>query len=401
VIPTSCPIDTELSSGDAPRDGAARVEQARELGHIHPAAALFPMLPDEDLDALAVDIAVHGQRIPIATWHGQILDGRNRLEACRRAGVEPWVEAADLADDAEAVGFVISSNLKRRHLDESQRAMIGAKLATLSDGVRADRQGASIEAPSAISQSQAADLLNVGRASVQRARTVLDHGVPELAEAVRDGELAVSAAAKIARMPVESQPAALRQKRLPHQAQATGDFEWYTPAEIIKLARDVMGGIDLDPASSVVANAIVRAERIYTTEDDGLTHAWHGRIWLNPPYAKGLVDRFCASLREEYEAGRVTEAIVLVNNATDTAWYQRLAEVAPAVAFPRGRLRYWRPDRSVVSGSLQGQALIYLGAKPRRFCDVFSAIGDVRVKLDVETCGAEPTAAGQIAEVAT
>jgi ParB-like chromosome segregation protein Spo0J len=386
VIPTSCPIDTELSSGDAPRDGAPG--QVVEY-QIHPAAALFPMLPDEDLDALAADIAEHGQRIPIALWRGEIIDGRNRLEACRRAGIEPWVEAADLADDAEAVGFVISSNLKRRHLDESQRAMIGAKLATLSDGVRADRQGASIEAPSAISQSQAADLLNVGRASVQRARTVLDHGVPELAEAVRDGELAVSAAAKIARMPVESQPAALRQKRLPHQAQATGEYEWYSPMEIVDLARSVMGGIGLDPASSNTANAKIRADQIYTAEDDGLTHPWHGKVWMNPPYAAGIVDKFCAKLRAEVESGRVSDAVVLVNNATETRWFADLAKVASGVCFPTGRVKFWRPG-DPGSTPLQGQAIVYVGDEPSKFAEVFARLGTACLVLHGQTADVRP-----------
>ena len=91
-------------------------------------------------------------------------------------------------------------NLRRRHLNESQRALVAAKLATMKQGARTDL--ASIEA---MSQPRAAELLNVGRASVQRAREVLDHGVPELRQAVEGGEVSVSAAAEGAAEPAEAQ----------------------------------------------------------------------------------------------------------------------------------------------------------------------------------------------------
>lgn len=67
--------------------------------------------------------------------------------------------------------------------------------------------------------------------------------------------------------------------------------EWYTPAAIVDAAREVMVGIDLDPASCLEANATVRAERIYTLADDGLSKPWVARtVWLNPPYGRSSVD---------------------------------------------------------------------------------------------------------------
>src|SRR5262249_56141272 len=64
----------------------------------------------------------------------------------------------------------------------------------------------------------------------------------------------------------------------------TGYYEWYTPARYIELAREVLGEIDLDPASSAKAQEIVKAQRYFTLEQDGLIRPWHGRVWLNPPY---------------------------------------------------------------------------------------------------------------------
>ena len=90
----------------------------------------------------------------------------------------------------DPVAYIISANLRRRHLDESQRALVAAKIATLRQGARTDL--ASIEAKS---QSAAADLLNVSRSSVQRAREVIDRGAPNIVSAVERGEVSVSAAA--------------------------------------------------------------------------------------------------------------------------------------------------------------------------------------------------------------
>ena len=87
--------------------------------------------------------------------------------------------------------------------------------------------------------------------------------------------------------------AAEKADRKAHVAQNSGNNEWYTPAVFIEAARSVMGGFDLDPASSEIANRTVQAERIFTAEDDGLAQEWPvGRIWMNPPYAQPLMGQF-------------------------------------------------------------------------------------------------------------
>lgn len=167
----------------------------------------------------------------------------------------------------------------------------------------------------------------------------------------------------------------------PHVAHNSGNNEWYTPAEYIAAARRVMGEIDLDPASSAQANEVVQAARYFTAEDDGLAQPWSGRVWMNPPYAAGLVDRFAEKLVHHVSAGEVTEAIVLVNNATETGWFQRMARAATAICFFQGRVRYWRPDGGS-NTPLQGQALFYFGDNVDRFSGVFSVIGLVMVPME-------------------
>lgn len=104
----------------------------------------------------------------------------------------------------------------------------------------------------------------------------------------------------------------------PHVSNNSGNNEWYTPVKILEIARSVMGSIDTDPASSEMANRNVKATTFYTEEDDGLKRDWAGNIWLNPPYAQPAIQNFSDKLIEEIKKGNVKQAMVLVNNATET-----------------------------------------------------------------------------------
>jgi N6-adenosine-specific RNA methylase IME4 len=166
----------------------------------HPYAELFPMLSDEELDALAEDMLKHGQREPICLYDGMILDGRNRYIGCRRKGIEPRFTVYR-GDDP--LGFAISMNLMRRQLNESQRAMVAAKIATMKQGERTDIEPSAILRK--VNQARAAKFLNVSTRSVQSAAAVHDTGTPELKHAVEHGSIAVSVAADLAAEPIKRQ----------------------------------------------------------------------------------------------------------------------------------------------------------------------------------------------------
>lgn len=165
--------------------------------NFHPLANIFPLIEGAAFDDLVADIREHGVREPVWLYEDQILDGRNRWRAAEVAGVD--CQTRVYAGD-EPVQFVLSLNLHRRHLSESQRAMVGAKLANLGHGQRPDR---SIDLST--TQPQAAEMLNVSVPSIKRARDVIAGGSPELVHAVESGSVSVSAAADVATLPKQEQ----------------------------------------------------------------------------------------------------------------------------------------------------------------------------------------------------
>jgi ParB-like chromosome segregation protein Spo0J len=162
---------------------------------IHPAATLFPMMDADSFQRLKADIKENGQEKCITFFDGQLLDGRNRMKACEELGIEPSIEEIEDSGDGKFDPFrwVLSVNLHRRHLTESQRAMVAAKLANLKCG-RPSRETAQI---CAVSVDDAAGMLNVGKRSVTNAKQVLESGSKEMIEAVEQGDLAVSFAANV------------------------------------------------------------------------------------------------------------------------------------------------------------------------------------------------------------
>jgi|SRR6516162_2194317 hypothetical protein len=158
----------------------------------HSLANLFPEMSKEEFTALKEDIRANGLRVPIVVYLNQILDGRHRHRAMVDIGrpltEKDVIEWKPTGSDTPAK-YVISQNVARRHLTESQRAIIAAELANGTHG--GDRSKASI---GAMTEEGAAKLLNVGEKSVQRAKKVLN--VPALSAAVRKGNIKVSAAEK-------------------------------------------------------------------------------------------------------------------------------------------------------------------------------------------------------------
>jgi len=290
----------------------------------------------------------------------RIDDARRMLADARTfddiTAIVDWAEAARAYAKAADLGLEAQNNAAEVKLWAQRRAgEVLADMPMLKAGRPADGNGSTLE-PLGITKQDSHRW--------QQIAGIAGDKFTAFVQATKDAgeELTTAAAVRVA-------------KGKPPIAHHTGESEWYTPASYVGAARAVMGGIDLDPASCAIANEVVGATTFYAMQDDGLEQPWAGRIWMNPPYSTPLIGRFCAKLVDEYQAGAVTEAITLTNNATDTAWFHGLAPVASAVCFTKGRVKFWHPDREATP--LQGQALLYLGDGVDEFQRAFRPFGAV------------------------
>lgn len=310
-------------------------------GEIHPAAALFPMIGDADLDQMAADIRDRGLVHPLVmTPDGQLLDGRNRLEACARAGVAPrWI----VYDGDDAVRFVMSVNLERRHLNEDERAFLalellpiieaesrrrmlaGTSLTPEQDGpdlfgtdpsLRSDEGQATNDRRS---DAKAAAAVKVTRDKVAKAKKVAKDA-PDLIAAVKSGKISMSKAENVAK------------------ARASGirDDEadsWFTPTWLfdqIGLRFDMDVCAPLDPGQRTSP-----ASRYLTIEDDGLLTPWDGLVWCNPPYSKpeAWADKMIAH----------GNGVLLIHMPNNAEWMVRAQHAASSVRLIQS-MHFVRPN---------------------------------------------------------
>lgn len=168
----------------------------------HDVANLFPMMNDDEYAALVADIHQHGQREPIWLLDNQIIDGRNRWQACRDLGIQPITRDYTGPDDmATLIAFVVSLNLKRRHLNSGQRAVVAlsiekvlAEEASKNIGGR-PRKNAADEEPFEIFQKvsepihaakQAAAIVGTNQHYVNDAKTIAQRA-PDLIDEILNG----------------------------------------------------------------------------------------------------------------------------------------------------------------------------------------------------------------------
>lgn len=167
----------------------------------HPHANVMPAMTAGEFHALKADILENGQYETIKLFDGKILDGRHRYQACRELDIEPKTEEWEGTNPLE---YVLSVNLQRRHLTESQRAMAAAEVATLPKGAN---QHTAVAAPT---QQSIAKLFAVSPDSIQRGKKVISQGSAALIEQVRNGEVSVAKAAELVTLSKNKQAAALK-----------------------------------------------------------------------------------------------------------------------------------------------------------------------------------------------
>ena len=387
-----------------------------------------------DISALAGSIEDLGLLQPIVvTPAGALVSGRHRLAACELLGWESIPVRVMDFDDIGAQIAEIDENLVRNDLDTLERAQHLRERKPLYEAAYPETKkgqygghgkATKLENENISFSSDTANKTGVTARSVQMSVKLAEDlddeaqdllaGLPianngsqlrelaalpaeeqrEVASVLREAKAPVVDALEMARMEPEKRAevvdrvnqgeraheaiAAVAGKKITHVSHNSGENEWYTPVKYLDAARRVLGAFDVDPASSPLANEQVGAETFYTADDDGLAQEWRGRVWMNPPYAAGLVDKFAVKLVTEISVGRATSAIVLVNNATETRWFRVMADKAAAICFPAGRVRFVGVD-GAKGAPLQGQAVLYFGEDVDVFVDVFAPLGLVLV----------------------
>lgn len=165
------------------------------------------------------------------------------------------------------------------------------------------------------------------------------------------------------------------------QHNSSGNTEWYTPKQFTDAARDVLGTIDLDPASNAEAQKWIKADEYYSSEkkQDGLKLKWYGNIWLNPPYKNeggNVVSSLWGErLIREYRSGDVKSAILLITSVVDRVWFQKFWQF-PIFFYP-GRIKFQGPEGSTASMQpVDGNAFIYFGCDYLKFKHVFAQFGN-------------------------
>lgn len=187
-----------------------------------------------------------------------------------------------------------------------------------------------------------------------------------------------------------------------NQSSAEHGFEYYTPNPWPQLAHQLMGGIDLDPASNEVANANIKAKSIFTKEDDGLAQAWHGTVWMNHPFHRGEkpCSKRCnkkAGIKRghhidkpipgnadwinkvifEYEIGNIKEAVIITFCNSSEAWFLPLLKYPQC--FPNRRVHYIKEDGSKADNCTKGSVITYIGKNVKEFALLFGAWGTIKV----------------------
>lgn len=159
--------------------------------------------------------------------------------------------------------------------------------------------------------------------------------------------------------------------------QDSGQSEYYTPPKLVAAARLAMGGIDLDPASSGRANALVKATKIFTIEDNGLTQPWSGRVWMNHPFNRKWNAAWINKLISEYQEGRIAQACCITYASTSEAWFRPLLRWPQC--FLAGRTHYLLPDGTVLHGSTKGSVVTYVGKNLPAFAAAFGGMGEIKI----------------------
>lgn len=370
--------------------------------------SLIPALTTDEYRGLEESILSEGCRDALVLWGDTLIDGHNRYSICKKHDIPFKTIQREFTDRNTAIEWIILNQFGRRNLPAHERARLALLLKPFFSEKAKEKQCSGVNQytkslpqksaePSKSIENETREKLakvaGVSHDTIAKVERIEEDAPAPVVQASRKGEISVNSAYQVTKLEPEQQeeiaqriehieeepnetqtPKAIVQEviKRPHVANNSGNNEWYTPAEIIEAARSAMGSIDVDPASNDIAQKVVKAGAYYTAETNGLDKTWVGNVWMNPPYASDLIGKFIDKLIAERQNYR--QAIVLVNNATETEWFNKIISISSAVCFPKSRVKFYMPDGKT-GAPLQGQAVLYIGENKDKFYYAFACMG--------------------------
>lgn len=239
---------------------------------LHPLCTFFPRLADDEFAALKADIAANGQTHPIYTLDGMVLDGGNRYRALTELGIEPRTIEYTGGNPAQ---FVLSSNLRRRHLTPGQAAAIVSAAQDWSrthPPHRATEEGRSVAPLSTVADRT--ELSGASHRTQQMADKLVKEAPPELVKEVTEGKKSLPKALyeitpkppKPAPEPKPPKPAEssgleAENARLKEQVEAMQESMVTLSDDNLAMSEDIASYARVDEADDQIAAALAEAKR--------------------------------------------------------------------------------------------------------------------------------------------
>jgi len=327
---------------------------------------LLRPLEDDEYKRLEQSCLADGIRDPLVMWDDVLLDGHNRYKIANEHDLLFTKKQIELEDEAQARMWIINNQLGRRNLTPAELSYFR--------GLRYQEEK--------LSYKEAGDKKTPAEG---RTREILakEFGVSDRT-IERDADFAEAVDAGAEKFGNDFKRKALRgdmsKKEViaavtpnPIIPESTGN-EWWTPEEFITSVHNVLGNIDLDPASCDEANKTIQADTIYTKEINGLEKPWYGKIFMNPPYS--MNKPFAQKMGECWDHNEVDEAIILLGaHAIETKWFSWYWD--HTLCFTGHRIKFDTPNGKSIAGNIAGSVFIYLGNDPLRFAKEFEQHGYV------------------------
>lgn len=345
-------------------------------------------LSQEEFAQLEENLLADGCRDALVVWDSGeggapiLIDGHHRYAICKAHDLPYRITYREFSGRVAAKNWIVLNQIGRRNVTPEQRAYLIGKLYRETKKGQGEHTGnqytmeCSQNGNIPRTAEIIADQFGVGKNTVIRAEKFAD-AVDTIADTYGDEakQKILSGATKLPQKAITETAKQLYTSETP---------EWYTPRIIIDSVLELFGAIDLDPCSNGKGDAAnVPATEHYTREDNGLARAWHGKVYMNPPYGREVA-QWVEKVIAEYQAGNISEAIILIAARTDTRWFNLLVNYGAMWCAVEGRLLFTTPGVKTSNAAPFPSAIFYLGDNVQDFYHCFKHHGPIYRAIEEE-----------------